>query len=99
MNGNRYVESGSDACDRESVSTVWGPWQAVMEEAVACCDARIGRLCGAVKGKTDLQLEEFRIAARDLFELGGELVERCEDHERWMRARSKAQGQVDRTEP
>lgn len=66
---------------------LWGPWQAVMEEAVNCCEQQVQRLEDALLGRTSEDLARFCAEASTLFGVSSELTERCEDYGRWIAAR------------
>lgn len=74
---------------------IWGPWHAVMEEAVLCCDKHVQGLGDALRSRRTEDLEQFRVAACALFDVSSELTERCEDHERWVVARTGNSGNDD----
>lgn len=67
----------------------WGPWQSVIEDGLAACTVRV-RLLGQGLGETSrLTRSEFRAEAAYLYELADELVERCDDVERWLSIRTR----------
>jgi hypothetical protein len=65
----------------------WGPWQRVMEDALAACTVQVRELGQALTGERQLTREEFRCGASRLYEHADELVERCEDVERYLQIR------------
>lgn len=67
---------------------IWGPWQAVMEEVVNSCEQHVRRLRTTLQRQSSEGLEQFRAEASELFDVSSELTERCEDHARWIEARS-----------
>jgi hypothetical protein len=72
-----------------SVSERWGPWQSVMEEAVAGCMNQLRKLdAGLSDGGLD-SVEDFYADAMQLYHLANELAERCEDINRWQSTRSE----------
>lgn len=67
---------------------IWGPWQAVMEEVLNCCDHHVQRLGVALQFQSLEGVEHFHAEASALFYLSSELTERCEDHGRWIESRA-----------
>lgn len=68
----------------------WGPWQPVMEEAVAGCMAQLRKLDSALKDRGLDSVDEFYADAMQLYQLADELAERCEDITRWQSTRSES---------
>jgi hypothetical protein len=79
-------ESGVSELER------WGPWQPVMEEAVAGCMAQLRKLDEALSDGGLDSVNEFYADAMQLYHLANELAERCEDIKRWQSIRSEAGG-------
>lgn len=71
---------------------IWGPWQAVMEEVLNCCDQHVQRLGVVLRCQNSEGLKQFRAEASALFDVSSELTERCEDHGRWIEARAIESG-------
>lgn len=65
----------------------WGPWQQVMEDALAACTVQVRELGQALMGERQLTREDFCHTANRLYEHANELVERCEDVERYLQIR------------
>jgi hypothetical protein len=61
----------------------WGPWQSVMEDVVSRCGDFLVELDRSVSGEIQSDLATFHELANGLYESANELVERCEDVERW----------------
>jgi hypothetical protein len=66
----------------------WGPWQPVIEEAVAGCRIQLAKLDKAVRHGGLRSVDEFYSDAMQLYHLANELAERCEDIVRWRSVRS-----------
>jgi hypothetical protein len=64
-------------------ATDWGPWQSVMEEAVSSCVTRASRLADALNPESTMSHQEFRNNALALYEFADQVLERCDDIERW----------------
>ena len=75
-----------------SVMERWGPWQSVMEEAVAGCMVQLRKLDGTLSDGGLGSLDEFHADAMQLYHLANELAERCEDIMRWQTTRSGMEG-------
>lgn len=75
-------ESGVSVLER------WGPWQSVMEEAVAGCMAQLRKLDESLSDGGLDSVDEFYADAMQLYHLTNELAERCEDIARWRSVRS-----------
>jgi hypothetical protein len=75
-----------ESAERQEAS--WGPWQAVMEEAVAGCMAQLRKLDEALSDGGLSSVDDFYVDAMQLYHLANELAERCEDIKRWQSTRS-----------
>lgn len=73
-----------------SVLERWGPWQSVMEEAVAGCMNQLRKLDAGLSDGGLESAEEFYADAMQLYHFANELAERCEDIKRWQTIRSEA---------
>jgi hypothetical protein len=66
----------------------WGPWQPVMEEAIAGCMIQLRKLDVLLRDGGLGSVDEFYVDAMQLYHLANELAERCEDVMRWRSVRS-----------
>lgn len=71
------------AVARPLASKGWGPWQSVMEDVLNRCGDFLVELDRSVAGEIQGDLAAFHELADGLYESANELVERCEDVERW----------------
>lgn len=67
----------------------WGPWQPLLEEAVAGCKVQLRKLEQALSDGGLSSVDKFSTDATHLYDLANELAERCEDIMRWRSTRSE----------
>lgn len=60
-----------------------GPWQPVIEEAVAGCKSQLRKLEGALGDSGGNTLDAFHTDAMNLYHLADELADRCQDVKLW----------------
>lgn len=75
-----------ESAERQEAS--WGPWQAVMEEAVAGCVAQLRKLDETLSDGGLRSVDKFYTDAMHLYHIANELAERCEDIIRWRSVRN-----------